>query len=188
VPATHALAAVTRPPPPAPLPPWLSLDECTGAAASLLMHHHWHSHAPLARCRLQPPAALAVGHHCPSCTPSTRCRWHMVWAPPPRDRSPPPVIDSSSPMPLPPTLWPPLLQLCTTAVRASSDRHSSDWSPPAAVGAWRRRVRGKFPLCRQSLCSGGQSWLSTNKLILAITERNNYAQCLCDLISDIVFR
>jgi hypothetical protein len=82
VPATHALAAATRPPPPAPLPPWLSLDECTGAAASLLMHHHWHSHAPLARCRLQPPAALAVGHHCPSCTPSTRCRWHMVWAPP----------------------------------------------------------------------------------------------------------
>jgi hypothetical protein len=108
--------------------------------------------------------------------------------PPPRDRSPPPVIDSSSPMPLPPTLWPPLLQLCATAVRASSDCHSSDWSPPASVGAWRRRVRGKFPLCRQSLCSGGQSWLSTNKLILAITERNNYAQCLCDLISDIVFR
>jgi hypothetical protein len=92
----------------------------------------------------------------------------------------PGCLDTAAPgQRLPVRLQPPFPS--ATAVRASSGHRSSGRSAPL-VRRSSSRVRCKFPMRRQYLCSGGQSWLSTNELILAITKRNNYGQCLCDYI------
>jgi hypothetical protein len=143
-----------------------------------------------------PPAAVRLGH-----------RSRLLRSPPPLDpaSSTPPAPDAPSPLPRADTTSSAsnrrLLRPCATAARAPAAaplamchcrpcllRPPLFWPFLTSLLSLFRPSPRQVSSTPQSLCSGGQSWLSTNELILAITERNNYGQCLCDLIFDIVFR